>query len=213
MAVHLTSYHQNVLSHTSEKQKSKQGLWGKCHLRTCVYTLSPSTAQASQLYPQLQHACFLTANLTNAYQTARWHHIITWRQAWSHKGNRNDWGRCSLQGGVGNPSCHIPEIAERLTKLNDPHIATELPHWNSLRATAVMLSVWGNCFYNMNYRIQTEIQWSRFCWEHEGLGCALLSSSAMRQWCCPGGERNHTLYVLHKERKVNMSHADVTDHS
>ena len=141
MGVHLTSYHQTVLSHTSEKQKSKQGLWSKCHLRTRVYTLSPSPAQASQLYPQLQHACFLTANLTNAYQTARWHHIITWRQAWSHKGNRNDWGRCSLQGGVGNPSCHIPETADRLTKLSDPHIATELPHWNSLRATAVMLSV------------------------------------------------------------------------
>ena len=69
--VHLTSYHQTVLSHTSEKQKSKQGLWGKCHLRTRVHTLFPSPPQASQLYPQLQPACFLTANLTSAYQTAR----------------------------------------------------------------------------------------------------------------------------------------------
>lgn len=86
MAVHLTSYHQTVLSHTSEKQKSKQGLWGKCHLRTCVYILSLLLQRKHPSLPQLQHACFLTANLTNAYQTARWHHIITWRQAWSHKG-------------------------------------------------------------------------------------------------------------------------------
>ena len=134
------------------KAESKQGLWDKCHLKTRVHTPFSSPLHASQLYPlySAQPACFVTANLTSAYQTARWHRIITRRQAWSDKGNRNDWGRCSLppfwDHGVGNPSCHSPVTADRLTELNDPHIATEAPHWNSLRATAVMLKCLGKLF-------------------------------------------------------------------
>ena len=68
-------------------------------------------------------------------------------------------------------------------------------------------------FTTMNYRIQTEIPWSRFWWEPEGWCWALPSPSALRQQCCPGGEPNRTLYVLHKEKKVNMSHTDVMGHS
>lgn len=36
--------------------------------------------------------------------------------------------------------------SRQIIKLNDPHIATELPHWNSLRATAVMLTCLGKLF-------------------------------------------------------------------
>lgn len=203
------------------KAESKQGLWDKCHLRTRVHTLFFSTARIPAL-PTVQHtACLFRdcTNLTSAYQTARRHHIITWHQAWSDKGNRNDWGRCSLppfwDHGVGWKP-FLPQSSDS-GQINWTQWPTHSNWGSSLKLTesySCDAEVFGKIvFTTMNYRIQTEIPWSRFCWELEGWCWALPSPSALRQQCYPGGEPNRTLYVLHKEKKVNMSHTDVMDHS